>query len=189
MEALAHTEEFSIPRMEAALGLHHMKANANVVLFFFCWKPSVQTGKIAFWSCCCLPVTLAVPVLQTRLRAPIELYKLCVVTTRLAPPTRPLHHCWSRMFRSTLTVLVGGLSLSMQVLFAAVAPLQQLHPLSFGEGISLDPLPPKEIRWVGPGCDSVCVSAEKFAWWSSWTVEFVLVKKSCKSNKSASYYF
>lgn len=26
---------------------------------------------------------------------------------------------------------------------------QQLHPSSFGEGITLDPLPPKEVRWVG----------------------------------------
>ncbi|XP_029372680.1 refilin-B [Echeneis naucrates] len=27
-------------------------------------------------------------------------------------------------------------------------PLPQLHPLSFGEGIALDPLPPKEIRYT-----------------------------------------
>lgn len=54
--------------------------------------------------------------------------------------------------------LVGELLL-MQVPFVAAGPLQQLHPLSFGEGISLDPLPPKEIRWVGPGCD-FCVGPE-----------------------------
>lgn len=56
--------------------------------------------------------------------------------------------------------LVGGL-LFMQVPFAAAGPLQQLHPLSFGEGISLDPLPPKEIRWAGPGCD-FCLSPKKW---------------------------
>lgn len=52
-----------------------------------------------------------------------------------------------------------GELLLMQVPFVAAGPLQQLHPLSFGEGISLDPLPPKEIRWVGPGCD-FCVGPE-----------------------------
>lgn len=35
-----------------------------------------------------------------------------------------------------------------RVPFVAAGPLQQLHPLSFGEGISLDPLPPKEIRYT-----------------------------------------
>lgn len=86
MEALAHTEELSIPRMEAALGLHDMKANAKV--FFLFLEAVSPDRKKCLRSRCCLTVTSAVPVLQTRLRAPVELYKLCVVTTRLAslPP-------------------------------------------------------------------------------------------------------
>lgn len=45
---------------------------------------------------------------------------------------------------------------SLTISFALQVPVlptagsfQQLHPLSFGEGIAFDPLPPKEIRLVG----------------------------------------
>lgn len=43
----------------------------------------------------------------------------------------------------------------LQVPVLPTGSFQQLHPLSFGEGIALDPLPPKEIRWVGLDVTSV----------------------------------
>lgn len=36
----------------------------------------------------------------------------------------------------------------LQVPAVPVGSFPQLHPLSFGEGIALDPLPPKEMRCV-----------------------------------------
>lgn len=38
--------------------------------------------------------------------------------------------------------------LKLQVPVLPTGSFQQLQPLSFGEGIALDPLPAKEIRWV-----------------------------------------
>lgn len=54
-----------------------------------------------------------------------------------------------------LLVLTVGLIFILQVPVLRTRSIQQLHPLSFGEGIALDPLPPKEIRWVGFDVTSV----------------------------------
>lgn len=134
------------------------------------WKRSVQTGKNAFWSCCCLPVTLRIIVLQTCLRGLNLTGRAVCHFDQIAPRPRPSTTITAAtadlayfpvlclLCKLYIHSLVGKL-LFMQVPFVAVGPLQQLHPLSFGEGISLDPLPPKEIRWVGPGC-YFCVGPE-----------------------------
>lgn len=46
----------------------------------------------------------------------------------------------------------------LQVPVLPTGSIQQLHPLSFGEGIALDPLPPKEVRWVDLDVSSVVLN-------------------------------
>ena len=51
---------------------------------------------------------------------------------------------------------------ALQVPVEPTGSFPQLHPLSFGEGIALDPLPAKEIRWVHV---YVTCSVQDYTWW------------------------
>lgn len=84
MEALAYSKELSIPRMEASLGLHYMKASANGFGSNLSRQEKMSFGAAAV----CLSRR---PLLFCRQVCPaqIKLCELCVVLTRLASSLSP----------------------------------------------------------------------------------------------------
>lgn len=149
MEDLAHCEEFSPPRMRSLM----VSTNAWVDVLSLQFE---KTGSKP-WNEVLLSASRTVPIHQhmsqfwvKRTKCLKGLWLACMFG---ASEESGSLQCWPFEVLAPHVLTVGPhfivfVFLALQVPVLPTGSFQQLQPLSFGEGIALDPLPAKEIRWV-----------------------------------------
>lgn len=149
MEDLAHCEEFSPPRMRSLM----VSTNAWVDVLSLQFE---KTGSKP-WNEVLLSASRTVPIHQhmsqfwvKRTKCLKGLWLACMFG---ASEESGSLQCWPFEVLAPHVLTVGPhfivfVFLALQVPVLPTGSFQQLQPLSFVEGIALDPLPAKEIRWV-----------------------------------------